>query len=184
MAEKSLGVGGSAAATIVSTAAIGLFTFLFPNNIAAEWIIATAKRVWHAIGSFIAYPIPLGMAITVFALVEISRRVLRTVMSVETKPEALPADFKLSQSDGLLLDMMMAADGDSVTLDVLANAMQMKRLQVQKIAEPMLAATLLRLNPYGGNLLSLTPKGRDLAFEHGYTGEGKTASMLHWARSR
>lgn len=173
MAEKNSGLMRGLALALIPPAAIGLFTFLFPGNAAATWVVASAKAIWSLawdiaayIGHALIFPVPLWTALVLLALAVWgwSGRV-RTV--AERARAASPAKAECD-----LLEMLFVADGQWVSLEAVAKALNWRRLFVESVAERLAGRGFLAdtFVVSSSAQLRLSSRGRDYAMNNNLLG--------------
>jgi len=182
MAEKSLGVWGTIVSGVVVAVVVAAGTavsgYLWPNTEAGAAIVrgvqamrdglrAGLAAVWRAITFQV--PIPAGgLALTalVFTLV------CWWLWVRGARPPAPGLPRELSANERSFLEILAAADGESLAYEVVIRHLNKRRLEVDQLADMLTYRGLItgEARAFGGANVSLTPQGRDYVLSHSLLG--------------
>ncbi len=178
MAEKSLGVLGTTVATVlgglVLTGTLALFAYIWPGTEAAAAIVGAGKTAGAAAASaaaatwrFFAAPVPLWAFLLLGAFCG----------WLWTKRERR----SLTDQHRELIEMIAVADGGFLELEVVAIAMNLRRLVVESLYEQLHAQGLATRMMTS---LQLTSRGRSYAMRHSLLGGAPQIEKLRAAYQR
>ena len=136
-----------------------------------SWAGVALAGAWRAVWFPVALP---AWAIVVSVLVLV-RLALRRPAPASSSPVA----SQLSDEEKGMIEMLAAADGDWVTLDIFATALGWRRLEAEHVAEKLLnRGYLLDNRSRAGTSLRLSPLGRDFALANHLRGTAEVVRNL------
>lgn len=182
MAEKSLGLGKTIVASLVAGFILWIVPVIWPASEVAQWLVRGVHAVQTSIATafdFVVrvatYPLPAWCLLV--ALIGLT--ILLRLRRLPRKPALLVLTDKAKHA----LQILAVADGERVPIEVLAQMLDVRKLEMEMIFERLWDAGLIgEPGSYYTPGRTLSRKGRDYAFESGLVGDRDLAARLRNAR--
>ncbi len=169
MAEKSLGFWGTTLSGLAVLAVPAALAAFWPNNEFAIWIVRSMKAAWAGVVTVVSSiwqtanaPVPLWAFVVLGVL-------CAWLWTKRARPPSAPP---LSKHHNALLELIAAADGQTVKHDIAAETLDLRRLIIDSLAEDLHRHGLLEtVHGLGYVGLRLSGTGREHVLQHSLMGD-------------